>query len=132
LEKRFKIYDILLVDDDYKIVELLSDYIVEANDYTIRKAYNGKEALSKINRKSPDLIILDLIMPEMDGFEVIENLKKSEKTKDIPVIILSAKKLSQEETAFLNSNIEKIIRKGDFLKDELLGDIKRALEKIGK
>ena len=70
------------------------------------------------------------MMPEVDGFEVIRNLKKSKETKDIPIIIVSAKKLTQEEIEYLNNNIEKIIRKGDFSKEELLEDIKRFLEKI--
>ena len=69
-------------------------------------------------------------MPEVDGFEVIRNLKQSEETKDIPIIIVSAKQLTQEEVEYLNTNIEKIIRKGNFSKEELLKDIKKALEKI--
>jgi CheY-like chemotaxis protein len=66
----------------------------------------------------------------VDGFEVIRHLKKSKKTKDIPIIIVSAKDLTQEEAEYLSDNIERIIRKGNFTKEDLLRDIKRALEKI--
>jgi DNA-binding response OmpR family regulator len=130
LEKQFHIYNILIVDDEPQAVELLTQYIGEINNYRITKAYGGEEGLSRVKESRPDLIILDLMMPEVDGFEVIRHLKKSEETKDIPIIIVSAKKLTQEEIECLNSNIEKIIRKGDFSKEDLLKDIKRGLEKI--
>ena len=130
LKKRFRIYEILIVDDEPQAVEVLSRYIGELNDYKVTRAIGGEEALSRIKESRPDLIILDLMMPEIDGFEVIRYLKKSEETKEIPIIIVSAKKLTQEEIKYLNCNIEKIIRKGDFSKEDLLKDIKRMLEKI--
>ena len=130
LEKRFGIYDILIIDDEPQAVELLTQYLGEEGNYMVRKAYGAEEGLSRVKESRPDLIILDLMMPEVDGFEVIRNLKKSEETKEIPIIIVSAKKLTQEEIEYLNNNIEKIIRKGDFSKEELLEDIKRALDTI--
>ena len=130
LEEQFRIYDILIVDDEPQAIELLAQYLTAEKRYMVRKAYGGKDGLSRVKENRPDLIILDLMMPEVDGFEVIRNLKKSEETKDIPIIIVSAKKLTQEEIEYLNNNIEKIIRKGDFSKEELLEDIKRFLEKI--
>ncbi len=130
LEEQFRIYDILIVDDEPQAIELLAQYLTAEKRYMVRKAYGGKDGLSRVKEGRPDLIILDLMMPEVDGFEVIRNLKKSEETKDIPIIIVSAKKLTQEEIEYLNNNIEKIIRKGDFSKEELLEDIKRFLEKI--
>jgi DNA-binding response OmpR family regulator len=130
LEEQFRIYDILIVDDEPQAIELLAQYLTAEKRYIVRKAYGGKDGLSRVKEGRPDLIILDLMMPEVDGFEVIRNLKKSEETKDIPIIIVSAKKLTQEEIEYLNNNIEKIIRKGDFSKEELLEDIKRFLEKI--
>jgi len=91
---------------------------------------NQKIRGRKYRQWRPDLIILDLMMPGVDGFEVISHLKKSEETRDIPIIIVSAKKLTSEEIEYLNNNIEKIIRKGDFSREELLKDIKKTLEKI--
>ena len=130
LEKRFRIYDIMVVDDEPRNVELLAKFIGQTDHYAVRKAYGGEEALSRVGESRPDLIILDLVMPEVDGFEVIRHLKKSVDTKEIPIIIVSAKKLTREETEYLNSNIEKIIRKGDFSREDLLKDIRRTLEKI--
>ena len=131
LEKQFRIYDILIVDDEPQAVEILAQYLGgETNNYRVAKAFGGKEGLAVVKKRRPDLIILDLMMPEVDGFEVIYYLKKSEETKEIPIIIVSAKKLTQEEVEYLNRNIERIIKKEDFGKQELLKDIKKALEGI--
>jgi len=130
LEKHFHVYDILIVDDDPQAVELMAEYLSGEGNDMVRKAYGGEEGLSRVNESRPDLIFLDLMMPEVDGFEVIRHLKKSEKTKDIPIIIAAAKELTQEEAEYLSDNIERIIRKGNFTKEDLLRDIKRTLEKI--
>ncbi|MCK5436859.1 MAG: response regulator, partial [Desulfobulbaceae bacterium] len=130
LEGQFRIYDILIVDDEPQAVELLTQYLAAGERYMVRKAYGGKEGLSMVKESRPDLIILDLMMPEVDGFEVIRHLKQSWKTRDIPIIIVSAKKLTHKEIEYLNNNIEKIIRKGKFTREYLLNDVKRALEKI--
>lgn len=130
LEKRFRICDILIVDDDPHAVELLTEYLDREGSYMIRKAYGGEEGLSRVKESRPDLIILDLMMPEVDGFEVIGQLKKAQETSNIPIIIVSAKELTEEEVEFLNSNIEKIMRKDDFSKENLLRDVKRALKEV--
>jgi len=130
LEKHFPIYDILIIDDEPQAVELLTQFLSGEGNHMVRKAYGGEEGLSMVNESRPDLIFLDLMMPEVDGFEVIRHLKKSEQTKDIPIIIVSAKELTQEEVEYLSDNIERIMRKGNFTKEDLLRDIKRTLEKI--
>ncbi len=131
LEKRFRIYDILVVDDEPQDVELIAKYLEDENIYEVRKAYGGAEGLGMVEQRRPDLIILGLMMPEVDGFEVICRLKESRQTRDIPIIIVSAKELTNnEEAEYLNKNIEKIIRKGEFSKEDLFKDIKRALDKV--
>ena len=81
--------DILIVDDILTNVQLLKDVLVERG-YKVRAAINGKTALMLSRAKPPDLILLDIQMPEMNGYETCEELKKDEKTKDIPVIFVSA------------------------------------------
>ena len=130
LERRFSIHEILVIDDDPQAVELMANYLGEGGNYEVRKAYGGEEVLLKLKESRHDLIILDLMMPEVDGFEVIGHLKESEDTRDIPIIIVSAKELTKEEAEYLNKNIEKIIRKGEFSKEDLFKDIKRALDKV--
>ena len=81
---------ILLVDDEPGVVSLIGDYLT-MRGYSIYAAHDGKEGLKMAKRIMPDLIILDIMMPHMDGYEVLERLKKDENTVSIPVIMLSAK-----------------------------------------
>lgn len=81
---------ILLVDDEIDFVEM-TKVRLEANKYRVVPAYDGEEALEKVKTEKPDLIILDIMIPKIDGFNVCRKLKISEEYKDIPVIVLSAK-----------------------------------------
>ena len=80
--------NILLVDDDPLIIRMYQNRL--SNDgYTVRTASNGEEALIQVIKEKPDLILLDIMMPKMNGVETLKALKREEKTKDIPVIILT-------------------------------------------
>lgn len=94
---------ILIVEDDKFLGSLLARKL-EKEEFIVSLATNGVEALNKINESLPNLILLDLILPNMNGFEILEILKKNQKTKDTPVIILS--NLGQKE------DIEKSLKLG--------------------
>jgi len=81
---------ILIVDDKLEVVELVKATL-EGEEYQIIDASDGREALEKIGKEKPDLVLLDIIMPKMDGFEVLSEVKKNPKTKEIPIIMLTAK-----------------------------------------
>ena len=81
---------ILAVDDERHIVRLVQVNL-ERQGFEVVTAYDGKEALEKVEAENPDLIVLDVMMPYMDGFEVLQNLKRNQNTRDIPVIMLTAK-----------------------------------------
>ncbi|HSV73399.1 MAG TPA: response regulator [Chthonomonadales bacterium] len=81
---------ILAVDDERHIVRLVQVNL-ERQGYTVVTAFDGKEALEKVGSEQPDLIVLDVMMPYMDGFEVLQALKRNPSTRDIPVIMLTAK-----------------------------------------
>ena len=89
---------ILIADDKPEVLELIR-VSLESEDYQIIDASDGKEALEKIRVEKPDLVLLDIVMPKMDGFEVLRNLKKASGTKEIPIILLTAKgqKIDQEK-----------------------------------
>ena len=89
---------ILIADDRPEVVELVK-VTLEGEGYQTIDASDGREALEKIGKENPDLILLDVVMPKMDGFEVLRNLKDDSNTKDIPVIMLTAKgqKLDKEK-----------------------------------
>lgn len=90
---------ILLADDETDIITILKRYI-ELEGYEVVISFNGKDALSKINENKFDLLILDVMMPEMNGWEVCKKTKNDPLTKNIPVIILTAK--SQEVDALMS------------------------------
>ena len=81
---------ILLVDDERDLVETLR-FRLEANDYEVTPAYDGQEGLNKAREVNPDLIILDLMLPKMDGYKVCRMLKFDEKYKKIPIIMFTAR-----------------------------------------
>lgn len=81
---------ILVVDDEKDVVELLK-FILEKDGYVVSTAYNGREALAAAKEIIPDLILLDVMMPEMDGYTVQTQLLESPATREIPIIILTAK-----------------------------------------
>ena len=81
---------ILVVDDFVQNVELLEELLITA-DYDVSTAYDGEEALKKAHEEKPDLILLDIMMPKMDGYEVCEAFRNADDTKDIPIIFVTAK-----------------------------------------
>ncbi|GAB1474429.1 hypothetical protein MASR2M69_18700 [Bacteroidota bacterium] len=119
---------LLVVEDtDASIIQLRD--ILEERGYSVEIAHNGGEALEKIGQKIPDAVILDLMMPEMDGFEVLRRIRGMEKTSRLPVLILTAKYLSKEELSFLkHNNVQQLIRKGNISKEDLLNAISELVK----
>ena len=118
-----KLKSILLVEDSEPAIIQMRDILTETG-YQIRVARNGKEALDQIELAMPDAMILDLMMPEIDGFQVLGAIRSVPKTADIPVLILSAKHVSKEELSFLKGNhISQLIQKGAISKKDLLSAV---------
>ncbi len=118
---------ILLVEDSEPAIIQMSD-ILGGHGYGLSIARNGKQALEKIKENLPDAIILDLMMPEIDGFEVLRIIRDNDKTADIPVLILTAKHITKEELSFLKgNNVHELIQKGNISKQELLDIIRSML-----
>ncbi|MBU0664878.1 MAG: response regulator, partial [Proteobacteria bacterium] len=102
---------------------------LEAEGYVVKQAGNGREALEKMAVSPPDLITLDMMMPEMDGFQVLEQLKKNKVTRNIPVVILTAKQLSQQERDFLQKQVATVVSKADLNSNRLLEQIGALMRK---
>ena len=119
---------IAIADDSVDARRLIRRILQSQGDFTIFEAGDGKEALELIEKEKPDLIILDLMMPEMDGFAVLDNLKRNPETANIPVIVASAKELTSNEKSRLEGQIQSLMQKGDFLNDEFLGEVRSLLE----
>ncbi len=124
---------ILLVEDSEPAVIQITDILSEQG-YLVSVARDGKEALDRIEQSVPDAIILDLMMPEVDGFEVLQKVRGMEKTARLPVLILTAKHVTTQELQFLKgNNIHQLIQKGDVCKAELLATVARMASKdLGK
>jgi CheY-like chemotaxis protein/signal transduction histidine kinase/HAMP domain-containing protein len=120
------IKDVLVVDDDPVIREYL-EIILQEKKYRVKSASGGEEALNLISKQSPDAIVLDLMMPDIDGFTVLNILREDPATHDIPVIVVTAKDLTPEEQSRLTDTAQQIIAKGAMDKDRLLMEIESAL-----
>jgi signal transduction histidine kinase/DNA-binding response OmpR family regulator/HAMP domain-containing protein len=111
---------ILLVEDNEPTVIQMTDILTE-NGYILQVARNGTQALEQIEKAVPDAMILDLMMPGIDGFQVLQTIRSMEQTAHLPVLILTAKHVTHEELSFLKGNgIRQLIQKGDISKTELL------------
>ena len=119
---------IAIVEDTTEARRLIRRILQSQGNFTILEASNGREGLELIQRELPDLIILDLMMPEMDGFTVIEALRAKQETATIPVIIATAKELTQDEKNRLSGQIQSLMQKGDFLNDEFLEEVKSLIK----
>lgn len=117
---------ILLIDDDPRAIKIISSYFNNA-DYEIHKEYGGRAGVETARREKPDVIVLDLMMPDMNGFQVLEELKKQQDTCDIPVIILSAKLLTNEERAVLASQVQIVVGKAQLSRDDFVKELQRLL-----
>ena len=94
------------------------------------EAENGQVAVDSITAARPDVIILDLLMPEMDGFEFMDELRGRPDWKDVPVVVITAKDLTDEDRNRLNGGVERIIQKSD--RDEMLRQLSREISKCVK
>ena len=126
LKKKDDNVKILVVDDEPSIVQTLQDRL-EMNEYTVFTAYDGKEGLKKAQEEKPDIILLDVIMPNMDGHEMLEVLRKQPDCDGISVIMLTARSQTQDIARANACGIDDYIVK-PFDLSELLEKIETVLE----
>jgi signal transduction histidine kinase/CheY-like chemotaxis protein/CHASE3 domain sensor protein len=118
---------ILLVEDSEPAIIQLKDILLDSG-YNILVAHNGSEALNIISNTIPDAMVLDLMMPGIDGFEVLKSIREIDLTSHIPVLVLTAKHISKEELKLLKrNNIHQLIQKGDVKRIELLDSVARMV-----
>ncbi len=117
---------VAVVDDSGEARRLIRRILQSQGDFEIFEAVDGRDAINLINKEHPDIVILDLMMPEMDGFAVLDVLRGNPKTANIPVIVATAKELTVNEKSRLQGQIQSLMQKGDFLNDEFLQEV-RAL-----
>jgi signal transduction histidine kinase/DNA-binding response OmpR family regulator/uncharacterized protein YigA (DUF484 family) len=118
---------LLLIDDDRSVHDMVAQ-LLEMKPYRIETALDGLEALQKIQTEKPDAILLDLLMPRLDGFGLLAKLREEENTADIPVIVLTAKTLTSEEAAMLASTTQQVIQKQGLAAEDLVDELARVLQ----
>jgi two-component system alkaline phosphatase synthesis response regulator PhoP len=118
---------ILIVDDEVDLVETVR-FPLEMEGFNVLVSYNGEDALNKARKESPDLIILDLMLPKLDGYKVCRLLKFDEKYKHIPILMLTAKTQEKDKILGMETGADEYITK-PFEMDELLEKVKTYLNK---
>ncbi|MBT7075342.1 MAG: GAF domain-containing protein, partial [Anaerolineae bacterium] len=127
-----EVYDILLIDDDYDDLRLLEKLLSESKIYKPTLANSGPIGWEKIQKKAPQAIILDLFMPEMDGFKIMDSMQKSTKLRNIPVIVISGGDLSATQQEKLDTLNLHLLQKGTLNSDDLLATLERSLNHLKK
>jgi PAS domain S-box-containing protein len=116
---------VLLIEDDETTRGMMRT-MLEREGWRVTEATNGREGLERVAESQPHAILLDLMMPEMDGFEFVAELRKRAEWRDIPVVVITAKELTGEDRRRLNGSVERVLEKGAFTREELLDRV-RAL-----
>ena len=122
-------HTILVVDDDPKAVEMIAAFL-SSPDYAVVRAYGGSEAIILAQRLRPDLILLDLMMPGVSGFDVVDALQRNTNTARIPILVVTAKQMTALDRAALNGNPGKVIRiveKAGFNRVHFVDEVRRSL-----
>jgi len=117
---------ILIVEDEYFLLDFYETKL-EASGFKPIKAGGGAEGIRMAKKKLPDLIILDILMPEVDGFQVLQAVKADQLTKDIPVLILSNLSQRREIKKGLELGAEEFVVKADVIPDEIVDKINKYL-----
>jgi signal transduction histidine kinase/DNA-binding response OmpR family regulator len=117
---------VLVVDDDPNAIELLASQLRQ-NRYEVLAALGGRAGIELAQRHRPDLIALDLEMPDVNGFDVVEALKRSSDTARIPIVVVTAQNLSAADRDRLNGHISDIVGKSEFSAERFVGEVQRAL-----
>jgi PAS domain S-box-containing protein len=122
-------HTVLVVDDDPKAVEVIAAFL-PAPTYTVLRAYGGGEAIGMAQRMLPDLILLDLVMPGVSGFDVVDALRRTPSTSQIPIVVVTARQVTAKDRAVLKNNagaVIQIVEKAGFNRAGFTNEVRRAL-----
>ena len=118
---------VLIVDDD-PVMREMTRRLLQRDSWEVVEAESGRAALQRLNERTPTLIILDLMMPEMDGFDFIHELRKIPAWRSIPVVVLTARDVSEDDRRRLNGSVAKILRKAAYRREELLFEVREQVK----
>lgn len=119
---------IAIVDDEPDVRKLIRRILQSQGNYVLVEASNGKDAVEMIQKEKPNLVLLDLMMPDMDGFSVMDVLHSKPETREIPIIVITAKELTSAEKGRMKGHIQSLMQKGNFMSDDLLDEVNSLLK----
>ena len=125
-----EIRDLLVIDDDPEDLRLLKKILSESGNFNVSAAEGGIEGWEAIQKSPPDAVILDLFMPDMDGFQIIEKLRTSERYREIPVLLVTGGDLSEEERAKLNAFGQELLQKSALDEKALIRNLEKVLKRF--
>jgi len=118
---------VLVIEDEPSIRQMVRR-VLEKEGWVVREAENGKAGLRAVSENKPAVILLDLMMPVMNGFDFVQELRKNKDWQDIPVVILTAKDLTLEDRQQLKGNVERVYQKGEYNRDQLLNEVRELVK----
>jgi CheY-like chemotaxis protein len=118
---------VLVVEDEPSIRQMVRR-VLEKEGWIVREAENGKAGLRAVAENRPAVILLDLMMPVMNGFDFVKELRKNKEWHDIPIVILTAKDLTVEDRQQLKGNVERVYQKGEYNRDQLLNEVRELVK----
>jgi threonine synthase len=119
---------VVVIEDNESAARLMSRILESRKNSEVYLAHNGEAGLEIIREIQPDLVITDLMMPDVDGFTVIETMRADEKLRHIPIVVVSAKELTAKERTFLKANTDMMLQKGSFIDDNFLESLIEKLK----
>jgi CheY-like chemotaxis protein len=117
---------VLVIDDDAGSRRMMQQAL-RREGWAVREAQNGREGLEAMREREPDLVILDLMMPEMDGFEFALEARRNAAWRDIPIVVITAMDITAEDRARLSGKVRTVLHKGTYSREELLQEVQRAV-----
>ncbi len=122
--------DILIIEDDSSNRILIAD-VLRKEGWSVTEADNGQTALEQVARARPALILLDLMMPEMDGFAFMDELRKTESWRSIPIVVVTAMALTEVDQQRLTEQVQQVLQKGHYSRDRFLEEIRSLVSQPG-
>ncbi|GAB5490465.1 MAG: hypothetical protein Phog2KO_06800 [Phototrophicaceae bacterium] len=119
---------IVVIEDNEHAARLMSRILEARDNSEVHMAHNGEAGLKLVHEIKPDLVITDLMMPDVDGFNVIKTMKNDDDLKSIPIVVVSAKDLTAREKVFLDTHADMMLQKGSFIDDEFMATIMKKLK----
>ncbi|MCQ6557111.1 hybrid sensor histidine kinase/response regulator [Paenibacillus mendelii] len=126
IEKRSE-HQVLVIEDDSTATEFMTKLLLREG-YSVAHAGNGRLALEQLSKEIPSLILLDLMMPEMDGFQFIAEMRKQKDWNSVPIVVMTAKTITAEERQMLNRHVTNIMQKGSLDYSTLVAEIRKCME----